>query len=90
VQGRSHERRAHDLARPQRLDELLGPEALDPRPQPDERVLGLLRLHPGQPLHGLDRAHVGSLEQQLARERGATQLAARQRGSSCSFARRSI
>ena len=57
--------------------QLLALEALDPRPQPGERVLGLLRLHPGEPLAPpRPRRDRLAREQQLARERRAVELRA--------------
>ena len=58
----------------QRGQPLVG-EAVQPRPQADIRIVRLLCLHAEQPGNRLGDAHVAALEQQLAGEGGAVELA---------------
>jgi hypothetical protein len=94
MQRRAHERRAHDLPRGERVEQRVRLEARDPRPEADERVLGLLRLHSADALDRGRRRKLArrALEQHLARERRAVQRARaeqrrrhRQRSSSASM-----
>jgi hypothetical protein len=75
VERGPHERRAHDVSVTQRCPQLVGVEALDPRPQADERRLRVLRLHAGQPFDGVDRTPVLPFEQALPGQRRAVQVA---------------
>ena len=56
--------------------ELLRLEALEPRPQADVGRPRLLRLHSRQPADRVHGAELVALEQQLARQRRAAELAA--------------
>jgi hypothetical protein len=64
---------AHELALERRA-----PKADRPRPDPDVRRRGPLRLHPDQALDHRLRREALPFEQKLARERGAVELAQRE------------
>src|SRR6266508_368118 len=80
VQRAAHHRRTDHLAVVERIVEVLAGERLQPRPQPDERRLRLLRLRTRQPLHRLDDGDPLPRQQHLARQRRAIELPAAQRG----------
>jgi hypothetical protein len=73
VQRRPHRRGAHDGAPPQRPDQALAFEALEPRPQGHERRPGLLGLQAAEPADRVGDANVLADEQQLAGERRAVE-----------------
>ena len=58
--------------------QVLPAEPVETGPQPDVRVLGLLRLHSGQPLDGIGDRGLLPGQEQLAGQRGAIELAERQ------------
>jgi hypothetical protein len=74
VERAAHQRGAHDLARLQRSYEVGPAEALEARPEADERWSRLLRLKTGKAPDRLDGADRRTCEQQLARERRAIEL----------------
>ena len=63
----------------QRARQLLAPEALHPRPQPDVRGRGVLGLDAAHALDCARQRQPGAPEQQLPREQGAIQLLHRER-----------
>jgi hypothetical protein len=74
----AHQRRAHDLTLRGQPPQLLGRELLQPRPQPDERRLRDLRLHPREARNSVERRDALALQQQLPREGGAVEGAVRE------------
>ena len=76
VHGGAHQHDPHRLAPLQQPVELGRVEALQPRPEPDERRLRLLRLHPGEVLEHARHRERRALEQVLAGEQRPVQRAA--------------
>jgi hypothetical protein len=81
VVGRDHvhrharERRDDDAPLRHRRGQLGTLEVAQARPETEVRPGRVLRLQAGQPPDRLDRVEVGAIEQQLARERRAVQVA---------------
>ena len=69
----AHDADAHDLAALEQLRQRLGPEALEPRPEPGVGVVRHLRLHADEVFHRRERCQCGPLQQELACECRAVQ-----------------
>ena len=78
MHGAAHQQAARRASAEERTVERLWTEAVQPRPQPDVRGGGELRLQPGDPLEGGHDAEAHALQEQLPSERRAVQLALRQ------------
>ncbi len=78
VDRRSHQGNPHDPARLEELGELLGPEALESRPERRVRVMRFLRLESDEVPNRVECSEGSSLEQELPRKRRAVQGSRRQ------------
>ncbi len=78
VDRRAHERRLHDRAPFERARQVITPEAVEARPEPDVRVRGVLVLDPADALERARDRERRAFEQELAREQRAVQLALRE------------
>jgi len=81
VDRRPQVRDAHDLALLDEPREILGAEAVEPRPQAVVRRVRVLRLHRDEVAHRLDGASALAPEQELAGEQRAVEVPPRQRRS---------
>ena len=70
----AHERQPHGLARLEQPLQLLGAEALEPRPERDVRILRLLRLQADEVLDRLGGRPLHPPEQELPLQQGPIQL----------------
>jgi hypothetical protein len=75
VDRHPHERRLDDRPSLERARKGVALEAVEPRPQPDVHRRRVLRLQPTDALQGTGQRHAQPLEQQLARQQGAVELA---------------
>ena len=80
VDGAPHEVNPHHLPPFEQLRERRRVEPAQPGPEPDERLLRLLRLQAAQVRDGVEDRQVGPVEQQLPGERGAVERAGVQHG----------
>ena len=78
VHGHALQRGDDDPTLREVSSELRAVEVTEPRPQAEVRPGRILRLQGREPPDHLDGIDVGTLEEQLARERRAVQLASRQ------------
>jgi hypothetical protein len=78
VDGAPHDDDPHQLATDEGLRDVVGFEALEPRPQRDVRVTGHLGLQPDEVVDGVVHRHRHSPEEQLAGERRPAEGARRQ------------
>ena len=75
VQGAAHGGRAEQRLVEDQRRQLVDAKTHEPAPEPDIRVVRLLRLQPAQELDALDDAAIGALEQHLPGQRGAVERA---------------
>ncbi len=75
MDGRAHDRRLHDPAALEGSSEIVAFEAVHPRPQADVHRRRVLRLEPAHALEDPGDRRAGPLEQELAREQSAVELA---------------
>ncbi len=74
----AHDDDPHDAPFPQQRGQVVGDEAVEPRPQPEVRVQRYLGLHADEVVDGVERRAAGALEEQLAGQRRPVQGARRQ------------
>jgi hypothetical protein len=78
VERAAHRDHPHGRARPQRPEQVIAIEVTDPRPEPDERRTGDLRLQADEMLEHAGDGRLLTFEQELPCEQRAVELAGRE------------